>query len=195
MGRGPEGPLLLINPSSVPQLKEVHILDKIVRLIDTIAEWTGKILGWLILPLMGGLLFEVFSRYFLGAPTVWAYDVTYMLYGTIFMIGASYTLYKKAHIRTDMFYAKWSLRCQNILDAIMYLLFFFPGIILFLVAGWDYAARSWMMGERSDASPWRPPIYPFKTVIAITGFLLLLQGISEFFKSLYAIIKGRPYES
>jgi len=177
-----------------PKRSGGETLRSVIRFIDRISDWTGKIMGWLVLPLVAGLLCEVFSRYFLGTPTVWAYDVTYMLYGAIFMLGASYTLYKGAHIRTDMLYGRWSVRWQGIVDAVMYLFFFFPGLVLFFIAGWDYASRSWFMGERSDASPWRPPIYPFKTVIPLAALLLLLQGISEFAKSLYCAVKGKRYE-
>jgi TRAP-type mannitol/chloroaromatic compound transport system permease small subunit len=138
-----------------------------------------------------GLVYEVTARYVFKAPTEWAYDVTYMLYGSIFMLGAAFTLLKKAHIRTDLFYGKWPPRTQGLVDAVMYLLFYFPGIIFFLVAGWDYAAHAWATQERAAMSPWRPIIYPFKTVIPLTAFLLLVQGLSEFLKSLYAWKRGQ----
>lgn len=168
---------------------------KTIRLIDTIAIWSGKILSWLVYPLVGGLTWEVISRYMFNAPTVWAYDLTYMLYGTIFMVGAAYTLYKQSHIRTDILYQKWSPRTKGLIDATLFLFFFFPGIFFFFILGWDYAAHSWSIREVSDASPWRPAIYPFKTVIPVSAFLLLIQGISEFLKSVYSARHGRPYES
>jgi len=170
-------------------------LHKIIKIIDPISIWSGKILSWLVLPLVGALVWEVFSRYMFNAPTVWAYDITYMLYGTIFMAGAAYTLYKGSHIRTDILYQKWTPRRKGIIDAIMYLFFFFPGIFFFFILGWDYAAHSWAIKETSDASPWRPAIYPFKTVIPVSALLLLIQGVSEFLKSIYSARHGRPYES
>lgn len=163
---------------------------KVSRGIDCITEWSGKVLAWLCFPLILALVYEVAARYLFRAPTEWAYDVTYMLYGTIFMLGASFTLLKKAHIRTDLFYSKWTPRTQGLVDTIMYLLFYFPGIIFFLVAGWDYAAHSWVTGERTALSPWRPIIYPFKAVIPVTAFLLLAQGVSELLKSVYAWKRG-----
>ncbi len=163
-----------------------------VTLIDTvIGEWSGRIFAWFVIPMTLGLAYEVFARYFFHAPTIWAYDVTYMLYGSHFMLGAAYTLYKGQHIRTDMLYEKYSTRWKGIVDATLYLLFFFPGMIFFMLAGWDEATHSWSIGERSDASPWRPIIYPFKTVMPLTAALLLIQGVSEFLKSAYAAIKGR----
>lgn len=163
---------------------------KVIRGIDWFAECTGKIVAWLCFPLILALVYEVTARYLLRAPTDWAYDVTYMLYGTIFMLGAAFTLLKKAHIRTDLFYNKWSPTTQGFVDTVMYLLFYFPGIIFFLVAGWDYAAHSWSTAERTALSPWRPIIYPFKTVIPVTAFLLLVQGVSELLKSVYAWKRG-----
>lgn len=159
-------------------------------MIDTISLWSGKIVRWLIFPLMFGTTYEVISRYVFNAPTLWAYDLSYILYGSLFMLGASYTLYRGQHIRTDIFYAKWSPKTQGWIDATLYLLFFFPGITFFLIAGWSEAAHSWALLERSESGAWRPPIYPFKTVLPVTAALLLLQGISEFLKSLYAGIKG-----
>lgn len=166
-------------------------LVAVVRAIDRLAEWSGRIFCWLIVPLVAALTYEVFARYAFHAPTIWAYDVAYMLYGTHFMLGAAYTLYKGGHIRTDIFYQNWSARTRGTIDALLYLFLFFPGIALFLWMGLQEALHSWDIREVSDASPWRPPIYPFKAVIPIALLLLLLQGFSEFLKSAYAALKGR----
>ena len=165
-------------------------LLKIIRWIDPIAVWSGKLLGWLIIPLMLGLTYEVIARYVFNAPTVWAFDVSYMLNGGLCMLGAGYTLYKKGHIRTDMLYEHWSTRRKGWVDAISYLFLFFPGMFFFFVAGLDSAIHSWTILETSDASPWRPALYPFKTVVPISALLLLTQGVSEFLKSLHAALRG-----
>jgi TRAP-type mannitol/chloroaromatic compound transport system permease small subunit len=109
------------------------------------------------------------------------------------MLGAAYALFRGAHIRTDMLYSRWSARRQGITDAICYLFFFFPGLLLMLVFGWQEAWHAWQIGERSDASPWQPPLYPLKMVIPATCALLLLQGVAEFLKSVYAARTGRLY--
>jgi TRAP-type mannitol/chloroaromatic compound transport system permease small subunit len=162
-----------------------------VRVIDTLAGWSGWLFAWLIIPMVLGLTYEVFARYLFNAPTIWAYDITYMLYGSHFMLGAGYALLKGAHIRTDIFYQNWSPRTQGIVDSTSYLIFFFPGLIFFFVSGTVEAIHSWSILERSDASPWRPPLYPFKTVIPAACLLLLIQGVSEVLKSLYAAAKGK----
>jgi len=165
-------------------------LLKSLKVIDAISEWSGKLAAWMIIPMVGGVTYEVFARYGFDAPTMWAYDMTYMLYGSLFMLGAAYTLRKGGHIRTDFFYENWSVRRKGLVDSIGYLCFFFPGMIFFLIAGWDGAAQSWRIRELSEATAWRPPIYPFKTVIPLSALFLLLQGIPEFVRSLYAALGG-----
>lgn len=165
-------------------------IQTVVRIIDTVGEWSGKIVGWLIIPLIFGLTYEVIARYGFNSPTVWAFDFSYMIYGSLFMLGAVYTLRKNGHIRTDMLYDRWSPRRQGWVNAISYLFLFFPGMILFFISGLDAAIHSWAILEKSDFSPWRPPLYPFKTIIPLTALMLIFQGISQFIKSLYAVFKG-----
>jgi TRAP-type mannitol/chloroaromatic compound transport system permease small subunit len=169
------------------------MLMSVIRVIDTVSDWVGSIVAWLIIPLVGALTFEVIARYLFDAPTVWAYDTSYMLYGTFFMLGAGYALLRGGHIRTDMFYQNWSPRTQATIDAVCYLFLFFPAMVFLLWMGGQEAWHAWVIGERSDASPWRPILYPFKTVIPVTAILLLMQGVSEFLKSLYAMRTGHHY--
>ena len=166
-------------------------LLKTVRVIDTIGEWFGRVIAWLILPLVLGLAYEVISRYAFNAPTIWAYDTAYMLYGSHFMLGAGYTLLKKGHIRTDFFYENWSTRRKGMVDSFCYVFLFFPGMLLFLAAGWESAWHSVLIRETSEASAWRPPIWPFKLTIPVGAAFLILQGVSEMIKSLYAARTGR----
>lgn len=168
-------------------------LVRTIEVIDRIGDVCGKVVAWSIIPLVGGLTWEVIARYGFNAPTEWAYDITYMLYGTHFMLGAAYTLLRGGHIRTDMLYEKFSPRTKGIVDAVGYLIFFFPAVIALLVAGADAAIHSWSILEKSEISPWRPPIYPFKTVVPVAALLLLLQGVSELLKSVYAALTGRLY--
>ena len=104
--------------------------------IDSFTDATGLWVAWLNVPLVLAVSYEVIARYFFNAPTIWVFDVTYMLYGTIFMLGAAYALHKGAHIRTDFFFEKWSVRTQGVIDSIAYLIFFFPSLILFLIVSW-----------------------------------------------------------
>src|SRR5205809_2167101 len=114
-------------------------LIKTVRLIDKFTDTTGVWVAWLNIPLVLAVSYEVIARYFFHAPTIWSFDVTYMLYGTIFMLGAAYALHKGAHIRTDFFYDKWSVKTRGIIDSTSYIVFFFPSIVLFLIVSWNEA--------------------------------------------------------
>jgi TRAP-type mannitol/chloroaromatic compound transport system permease small subunit len=167
-------------------------LVRLVRVIDGISEWSGRLFAWLIVPLVVGATYEVFARYLFNRPTIWAYDLSYMLYGAHFMLGAGYTLLKGGHIRTDIFYQNWSPRTQGKVDALLYLFLFFPGMIFFFWMGGQEGWQSFTIGERSDASPWRPYIYPLKLVIPVTALLILVQGVSELIKSAHLALKGRP---
>lgn len=168
-------------------------LRRVVAVLDLPAEWIGKTSAWLILPMVGALVYEVVSRYAFGAPTIWAYDVTFMFYGTIFMVGAAYALREDQHVRADFLYNALPVRWRGAIDAFFYILFFFPAIAIFTYVTFGYAARSWSMQETMPSSPWMPYIYPFKSVMPLTGALLLLQGVSETIKSLYSVVTNKPF--
>lgn len=167
------------------------IVRHVTGVIDTVVLWTGKLVAWFAVVLMFAIVYHVVMRYAFNAPTVWAYDVTYMLYGSLFMLGAAYCLLKGGHVRTDFLYNNWTPRTQGIVDAVAYIVLFFPAMVLFFDAGFTYAERSWAQQERGFYSPWAPPIYPFKTAIPVGIALLMLQGVSELLKSLHAAVYGR----
>jgi len=165
-------------------------LGRVVAAIDGLSEWSGRVTAVLIVPMVLSLVYEVVARYAFTAPTIWAYDVTYMLYGTFFMLGAAYTLRRQGHIRTDLLYAGWSVRRQGWTDAACYLVLFFPGMLALLWVGWEFFAKSFGQGERVVTSPWMPVVYPFKFVIPLAALLLLLQGAAEFVRSVHAGLTG-----
>jgi TRAP-type mannitol/chloroaromatic compound transport system permease small subunit len=170
----------------------LHI--RIVRAIDRFTDMTGTWVAWLNVPLMLVVSYEVISRYAFNAPTIWSFDLTYMLYGTIFMLGAAYTLHKGAHIRTDFFFEKWSVRTRAMIDSIAYIVFFFPSLLVFLVVTWGQGWYAFEIGEVSEQTPWRPILWPFKMVVPATCLLLLVQGVSETIKSVYAARTGIQLE-
>jgi TRAP-type mannitol/chloroaromatic compound transport system permease small subunit len=169
-------------------------LIRAVRIIDKFTDTTGTAVAWLSMPLVLIVSYEVFARYAFHAPTVWSFDMTYMLYGTIFMLGAAYALHKGAHIRTDFFFERWSVRTRNVIDSIAYIVFFFPSLIVFL---WVSGAEGWYafeIGETSEQTPWRPILWPYKMVVPLACLLLLIQGVSETIKSVYAARFGIELE-
>jgi TRAP-type mannitol/chloroaromatic compound transport system permease small subunit len=163
---------------------------RLIRVIDKFTDTTGVWVAWLNVPLVLAVAYEVFARYLFNAPTIWSFDVTYMLYGTIFMLGCAYALHKGAHIRTDFYYEKWTDRTRGVVDSISYIVFFFPSIIMLGVASGTEAWYAFTINETSEQTPWRPILWPFKAVVPLTCVLLLLQGISELIKSFHAARTG-----
>jgi TRAP-type mannitol/chloroaromatic compound transport system permease small subunit len=163
---------------------------RLVRVIDKFTDTTGVWVAWLNVPLVLAVAWEVIARYAFNAPTIWSYDVTYMLYSAIFMLGCAYALHKGAHIRTDFFYEKWSDRTRGYVDSISYIVFFFPSIIMLMAASWSEAWYAYTINETSEQTNWRPILWPFKAVVPLTCAMLLLQGISELIKSFYAARTG-----
>jgi TRAP-type mannitol/chloroaromatic compound transport system permease small subunit len=163
---------------------------RLVRIIDKFTDATGVWVAWLNLPLVVAVAWEVIARYVFDAPTVWSYDVTYMLYSAIFMLGAAFALHKGAHIRTDFFYEKWSDRTRGVVDSISYIVFFFPSIVMLMAASWSEAWYAFTINETSEQTNWRPLLWPFKAVVPLTCAMLLLQGVSELIKSFYAARTG-----
>jgi len=169
-------------------------LIRAVRVIDKFTDTTGTWIAWLNLPLVLVVAYEVIARYAFNAPTLWSFDVTYMLYGTIFMLGCAYALHKGAHIRTDFFYEKWTARTKGMVDSISYLVFFFPSLIMLLAASGSEAWYAYTIHETSEQTPWRPILWPYKSVVPATCVLLMIQGISETIKSVYAWRTGIELE-
>jgi TRAP-type mannitol/chloroaromatic compound transport system permease small subunit len=169
-------------------------LVKTVRVIDKFTDTTGTWVAWLNVPLVAAVAYEVMARYAFGAPTIWSFDVTYMLYGTIFMLGAAYALHKGAHIRTDFFFEKWSIRTKGIIDSTAYIVFFFPSIFTFLLVSGAEGWYAFEINETSEQTPWRPILWPFKMVVPLACLLLLIQGVSETIKSVYAARLGIELE-
>ena len=148
-----------------------------IRIIDTFTDFTGSIIAWLSMPLVAAVAYEVFARYLFNAPTIWSFDVTYMLYASLFMLGAAYALHKGAHIRTDFFWDSFTPRTRGLIDAISYVVFFFPSFIILGLLSWHEASYAFRIHETSDQSAWRPVLWPLKAVIPIACVLLLIQGM------------------
>ncbi|HEY6222042.1 MAG TPA: TRAP transporter small permease subunit, partial [Candidatus Eisenbacteria bacterium] len=120
----------------------------------------------------------------------WAFDVQIMMYGIMFMMAGAYTLAKNGHVRGDVLYGFFPPRLQATIDLILYACFFVPGSVAMVYAGWIYAAESWAIREHSTITVDGPPIYPFKVFIPIAGGFILLQGLVEIVRCVYALKNG-----
>ncbi len=166
-------------------------MQRVLFGIDRISTYVGKTFAWFVLALTLVTSYDILATKFFTAPTQWAYDVSVALYGTLFMMGGAYALSRNAHVRGDIFYRNWPVRAQATVDLILYVLFFFPGVIALVSVGAQWAALSWNIRELSSQSPIQSPIYPFKTVIPFAGAILLLQGIVEIIRCVICIRQGR----
>jgi TRAP-type mannitol/chloroaromatic compound transport system permease small subunit len=165
-------------------------LNKLLKIIDSVSDYTGRIVGWIAVPMIVALIYEVLARYIFLRPTIWSYEITYMIYGTHFLLGAAYTLRVKGHIRIDLLYMRFPPRGRALIDVIGYLIIFFPIMIILVIASYDMAKDAYMIKEVSQFTPWQPVLWPFKSVICIGFSLLILQGIAEFIRSLITLIRG-----
>jgi TRAP-type mannitol/chloroaromatic compound transport system permease small subunit len=162
-------------------------MNKLLFFIDSLSTWVGKSFGWLILVLTLGVSYEVFVRYVLTAPTTWAFDFSYIIYGALFLMAGPYALSRNSHVRADVVYRLWQPRTQAKMDLTLYILFFLPAVLAFIYSGWNYAAMSIRFKEVSIFSPAGIPVFPLKTLTPIAGVLLLLQGIAEMTRCVIAI--------
>ena len=161
-----------------------------IMLADRISAWFGKAFAWTILVMTFAMSYEVFVRYLLNRPTSWSLDVSFIMYGALFMMGGAYTLSRGGHVRGDFLYRLWRPRTQARLEFILYILFFFPGVTALVISGWKYAARSVGFQEVSVNSPAGVPVYQFKAVIVAAGILLFIQGIAQMMRCVKCIRDG-----
>jgi TRAP-type mannitol/chloroaromatic compound transport system permease small subunit len=166
-------------------------MTRFLLFIDSLSTWVGKAFAWLILLLTFGVSYEVFVRYVLNRPTTWAFDVSYITYGALFLMAGAYTLSRNGHVRADVLYRFWRPRTQATVDLALYVVFFLPAVLAFMYSGWNYAQMSIRFREVSIFSPAGVPVFPLKALIPVTGVLLLLQGIAEMIRCVLCIRSGQ----
>jgi TRAP-type mannitol/chloroaromatic compound transport system permease small subunit len=162
-----------------------------IRTIDLINTRIGQLFAWSILVLTFAVTFEVFMRYVMKSPTGWGFDASYMLYGLLFMSAGAYTLARNGHVRGDFLYRTWKPRTQARIDLVLYFIFYFPGILALIYAGWVFFHLSWLMNEKSSFSPDGLYLWPFKFVIPVTGVLMLFQGVAEVMRCVVCLREGK----
>lgn len=167
------------------------MIDRFILSIDQLSKTVGHAFAWCIVILTLGTCYEVFVRYLLNAPTSWAFDMSYLMYGAVFFMAGAYTLSRGGHVRADMFYRLWPPRVQASVELLLYLLFFFPGVTALVISGWGYGTSSLRILEVSVNSPAGVPIWPLKMMIPIGASLLTLQGVAEVLRCVQCLRRGR----
>lgn len=165
-------------------------MQRLLIPVDRVSTFVGKAFAWSIVLLTFAISYEVFSRYAFGRPTSWAFDASYILYGSLFIMAGAYALSRNGHVRGDFLYRTWPPRVQAGMDLLLYFIAFFPGIIAFIYSGYAFAAQSIVTNEHSAYSPAGPPIYHYKMLIPMTGILLFLQGIVEVVRCIICLRRG-----
>ena len=166
----------------------------VIRWIDRFTDVTGRLFALTQILLVAIITYEITSRYFFGAPTVWAFEGSTMANGASFMLACGYALYKGAHVRTDIFWEKYTERRKGVIDLVSYLVLFFPTMLFMMWVGIDGTIHSYVTGERSQESVWRAIMWPFRAAIPVAAVLFMIQGISESLKCWYQIRNGREFQ-
>ncbi len=162
-----------------------------INFADQFVVWIGRAFAWGIFILTAAVMYEVIMRYFFNAPTLWAFDFTIQMYGAVFMMGGASAMSTKTHVKADMYYNKLSEKGQAILDLILFICFYAPGVFALTYAGYFYAQKAWIVHETSWNSPAQIQVYFSKSLIPIAGLLLLIIGISEIFRCIICIKTGK----
>jgi TRAP-type mannitol/chloroaromatic compound transport system permease small subunit len=165
-------------------------MNRLIYAIDQLSKTVGHAFAWCIVILTLGTCFEVMMRYLFNDPTSWAFDLSYMMYGAVFYMAGAYTLSRGGHVRADMFYRKWPERTQATVELVLYLTFFFPGILALVVAGSDYGIESMRIREVSVNSPAGMPIWPLKMMICVGALLIAIQGFAEVLRCIVCLREG-----
>lgn len=165
-------------------------MQRYLLYVDQVSASVGKAFSWCVVILTFVTVYDVTARYVFNAPTGWAYDTEYILYGTLFMMAGAYAVSTNAHVRGDFISRRLPVRVQATIELLLYLLFFFPGIVALLYSGYDFFRMSYLADEHSASSPTGPAIWPFKAVIPLAAFFLILQGVVEVIRSVIAIRTG-----
>jgi len=173
-----------------PETPQESAVNKLILVIDQLSKTVGHAFAWCIVILTLGTCYEVFVRYALNDPTSWAFDLSYLMYGAVFYMAGAYTLSRGGHVRADMFYRKWSPRTQAVVELVLYLLFFFPGILALVVAGGAYGFDAMRIREVSVNSPAGVPIWPLKMMIQFGAALIALQGLAEVLRCVVCLREG-----
>jgi TRAP-type mannitol/chloroaromatic compound transport system permease small subunit len=163
------------------------MVSRFIYAVDLLSRTVGHAFAWCLIVLTLGTSYEVFVRYVLNAPTSWAFDFSYLMYGAMFYMAGAYTLSRGGHVRADMFYRLWRPRTQATVELVLYILFFFPGVLALVIAGWHYGYDSMRILESSVNSPAGVPIWPLKMLIPFGAGLLALQGFADVLRCIVCI--------
>jgi TRAP-type mannitol/chloroaromatic compound transport system permease small subunit len=169
-------------------------MRKVLKTIDSVTEWTGRTFRWGLVLLVAIVSYEVIARYAFGAPTKWSYETDMMLSGTVYAFAWAYAVLHRKHVRIDVFYGRLSPRGKAVIDIIGTLVAFFPLIILYIYISAFRAWDAYVMQEVGMAGYWYPPLWPYRSAVALGFILLLFQGSAQFYRDIYMLARNKSYD-
>ena len=167
-------------------------LNALMGLVDRLSGLLARIAMGLVVVLVGAMLYEVISRRIFNSPTIWAFDFSYMVNGTIFLGAAAYALLQNEHIRIDFFSARLSLRAQHAINAIFYVFLFLPTMFIICQAAFGDAYEALVTGQVERVSPWAPLVWPYYTAVCVGLFGLFAQSVVQAIRHLIGITQPTP---
>lgn len=167
----------------------MNLLRAVLRAIDWLSLWSGRIVAWLVPVMVVALTYEVVSRYFFHAPTLWAQDTAIFCFGYVGLVGGAYVARERAHINVDLVYQYLRPRLKAFFDLISGLIaLFFVALVVYY--GWHEMERVFSLGQRRPTD-WAPPLGPFVAAIAVGGGLLFLQLLATWVRNFFLVATGR----
>jgi TRAP-type mannitol/chloroaromatic compound transport system permease small subunit len=166
------------------------MIQRFIYGTDYLSRAVGHAFAWCIIILTLGTCYEVFMRYLFRNPTSWAFDMSYILYGGLFLMAGAYTLSRNGHVRGDFIYRTWRPRTQASVELVLYFFFYFPGVLALMYAGWSYGFEAMRIREVSVNSPAGVPVWQLKFLIPFGGAMLTLQGIAEVLRCVLCLRTG-----
>lgn len=167
-------------------------MKNVLKVIDRISHWTGKITSFLIIIITAVILFEIVARYLFDKPTTWAFEISLALYGIYVALLGAYTLVTGGHVNVDILYSRLSSRAKAGVSLFSWLIFFlWCGALVW--TGWIRGVESLMIRE-SESTAFGCPIYPVKLSLAVGGSLLFLQGLAGYIRNIFTFLTGEKID-
>lgn len=166
-------------------------LKKVLHSIDRISYWSAQAVSAALIVMVAIIAYDVVMRYLFRAPTIWQYDLSYMLGGSIVLLGAGYVHSQHKHVRVDILYNLFPEKARITIDIICTLIFFIPFYIGLIYIAGKHAIHAWNINEFSEVGFWRPRMWPFRSVISIGLIVVLLQGLAMFVRDVYKLMKDK----
>lgn len=171
-------------------MNPLALIERLARYLNTLSEWTGRVIAWLTLCMVLITFGIVVLRYGFGIGSIAAQESVIFLHALVFLLGAAYTLKHDGHVRVDIFYREYSPRRQAWIDLFGALFLLTPVCLFILLSSLDYVSAAWELREGSRETAGLPGVYLLKTAIPVMAVLMLLQGLAQTARAVLILAGG-----